>query len=104
MATNFDIAVHEVSDGYRLKLIGEFDATSAYELIYKIKKLADKPMRLYVHTSELKKIHPFGLEVFNKAMRFSGSNSAQIVFEGLMNSIFADFQHEQNTLTRQIKS
>jgi len=82
VALNFDIATDKISDGYSLKLSGEFDATSAYELVYAIKKLAHRPVRIYVNTSKLKRVHPFGLEVFNRAMRFSGRNSAQVVFEG----------------------
>lgn len=82
MALNFDIATDKISDGFSLKLRGEFDATSAYELVYAIKKLADKPVRIYVNTRELKRVHPFGLEVFSRAMRYSGRNSARIVFRG----------------------
>ena len=82
MALNFDIETDKIGDGFSLELRGEFDATSAYELVYAIKKLADKPVRIYVNTSKLKKVHPFGLEVFNRAMRFSERNPAYVVFEG----------------------
>ena len=82
MALNFDIETDKMGDGFSLKLSGEFDATSAYELVYAIKKLADRPVRIYVNTSKLKRVHPFGLEVFNRAMRFSGRKSAQVVFDG----------------------
>ena len=34
MASNFGIAVDKNNDGFGLKLAGDFDATSAYELIY----------------------------------------------------------------------
>ena len=82
MALNFDIETDKIGDKFSLKLSGEFDATSAYELVYAIKKLADRPVRIYVNTSKLKRVHPFGLEVFNRAMRFSGRKSAQLVFRG----------------------
>jgi anti-anti-sigma regulatory factor len=85
MALNFEIITDKIGDGFSLKLKGEFDATSAYELVYAIKKLADKPVRIYVNTSEIKRVHPFGLEVFNRAMRFSGRNSAQLIFRGNQN-------------------
>jgi hypothetical protein len=39
MASNFGIAVDKNRDGFGLKLAGDFDATSAYELMYAIKKL-----------------------------------------------------------------
>ncbi|MBS1214405.1 MAG: hypothetical protein H6R26_3022 [Proteobacteria bacterium] len=34
MASNFGISVDKISNGFGLKLAGDFDATSAYELIY----------------------------------------------------------------------
>jgi anti-anti-sigma regulatory factor len=80
MALNFEIVTDKIGDGFSLKLKGDFDATSAYELVYAIKKLADKPVRIYVNTSELKRVHPFGLDVFKRAMRFSERNSARLVF------------------------
>jgi anti-anti-sigma regulatory factor len=82
VASNFDIIIDKTSDGFSLKLTGDFDATSAYELLYAIRKLADKPVRIHVNTSELKRIHSFGLEVFHRSMRFSGFSSSQIEFRG----------------------
>ena len=38
MASNFGIAVDKNSDSFGLKLAGDFDATSAYELMHAIKK------------------------------------------------------------------
>jgi hypothetical protein len=36
MASNFGISVDKISNGFGLKLAGDFDATLAYELIYAI--------------------------------------------------------------------
>jgi anti-anti-sigma regulatory factor len=82
MALNFEIIADKTGDGFSLNLKGDFDGTSAYELVYAIKKLADKPVRIYVNTSELKRVHPFGLDVFDRAIRFSGRNSAKLIFRG----------------------
>jgi len=82
MASYFEIITDKIGDGFNLKLRGEFDATSAYELVYAILKLAEKPVRIYVNTSDLKIVHSFGLEVFKRAMRVSGRNYAHIVFSG----------------------
>jgi len=43
MASNFEIAVDKNSDVYTLKLVGDFDATSAYELIYASRNCRQKP-------------------------------------------------------------
>ena len=82
MASNFGIAVDKNSDGFGLKLKGDFDATSAYELIYAIKKLPEDTVKLHVYTNGLKTILPFGLDIFHKFMRSLNGQSAKIVFTG----------------------
>ena len=66
MAANFGIVVDRNSDGFGLKLAGDFDGTSAYELIYAIKKLPEDTVKLYIYTNGLKTIHSFGLVIVNK--------------------------------------
>jgi hypothetical protein len=82
MASNFGIALDRNSDGFGLKLAGDFDATSAYELIYAIKKLPENTVKLYIYTNALKTLHPFGLDIFHKFMRSLNGRSAKIVFTG----------------------
>ena len=82
MASNFGIAVDRNSDGFGLKLAGDFDGTSAYELIYAIKKLPESTLKINVCTNGLKTINPFGLDIFHKFMRSLNGQSAKIVFTG----------------------
>jgi hypothetical protein len=82
MASNFGIAIDKNSDGFGLKLAGDFDATSAYELIYAIKKLPEHTVKVHIYTNGLKNIYPFGLDVFHKFMRSLNGQSAKIVFTG----------------------
>jgi hypothetical protein len=82
MASNFGIAVDRNSDGFGLQLAGDFDGTSAHELIYAIKKLPEDTTKLYIYTNGLKSIHPFGLDIFHKFMRSSNGKPAKIVFTG----------------------
>jgi anti-anti-sigma regulatory factor len=82
MASNFGIAIDRNSDGFGLQLTGDFDGTSAYELIDAIKKLPEDTLTLYIYTNGLKTIHPFGLDVFHKFMRSLNGQSAKIVFTG----------------------
>jgi hypothetical protein len=86
MASNFGIAVDKNSDSFGLQLTGDFDGTSAYELIYAIKKLPENTVTFYIYTNNLKTIHPFGLDIFHKFMRSLNGQSAKIVFTG--NSAF----------------
>jgi hypothetical protein len=82
MASNFGIAVDKNSDSFGLKLAGDFDATSAYELINAIKKVPEDAVRISIHTNGLKKIYPFGLDIFHKIMRSLNGQSTKIVFTG----------------------
>ncbi len=82
MASNFEIAVDRTSNAYVLKLEGDFDATSAYELIYAIKKLPAEAAKIAIHTNGLKNIYPFGVDVFHRFMRSLNGQSGKIVFTG----------------------
>lgn len=82
MASNFGITIDKNSDGIGLKLEGDFDATSAYELIYAINKLPEKTVKISISTNGLKNINPFGLDVFYKSMRSLNGHSGKIVFTG----------------------
>ena len=82
MASNFGIAVDRNIDGFGLKLAGDFDATSAYELIYAIKKLPEDTVRISIYTNGLKNIYPFGLDIFHRIMSPLNGQSTKIVFTG----------------------
>ena len=82
MASNFGIATEKKGDGFVLKLQGDFDATSAYELIYAIKKLPDETVKISIYTNGVKDIHPYGLEVFHRNMRPFAGQYTKIVFTG----------------------
>ena len=82
MASNFEITISEKSDGFNLKLYGDFDVTSAYELIYAIKKLPEDTVKISIHTNGLKSISSFGLNVFHRNMSPLDGVSKKIVFTG----------------------
>jgi ABC-type transporter Mla MlaB component len=82
MASNFIIAIDKNRDGVGLKLAGDFDATSAYELIHAIKKLPDDTAKISIHTNGLKNVHPFGSNVFCRLMNSLNGQSTKIVFKG----------------------
>jgi len=82
MASNFGIAIDKSGNSFGLKLEGDFDATSAYELIYAIKKLLGDPAKIQIHTNGLKNIYPFGLDIFLRFMCSLNGQSAKVVFTG----------------------
>ncbi|OEU48157.1 MAG: hypothetical protein BA872_00475 [Desulfobacterales bacterium C00003060] len=91
MASNFTISVHRNSDQLDLRLMGDFDGTSACELLNALEKNGDSVGKVFIHTSGLKRIFPFGRDTFqnnlyvlkNRPMRliFTGKNSAEIAPE-----------------------
>ncbi len=66
MALNFKIICHKNSENLHLKLMGDFDGSSAYELINTLKKYNGNARKVFVDTSSLLSVHPFGLDVFQK--------------------------------------
>jgi len=66
MASNFRIYCHQNKDNLHLKLMGDFDGSSAYELINTLKKYRCITGKVFIHTCSLSSVHSFGLDVFQK--------------------------------------
>lgn len=71
MASNFKISLHRNSNTLRLMLTGDFDGSSAMELINVLKAHSARAAAIVVHTCGLSSVHPFGLDVFHKS--YSGA-------------------------------
>jgi anti-anti-sigma regulatory factor len=65
MAHNFKILRHRTNGNLYLNLIGDFDGNSALELFNVLEENMDNTERVSINTSNLKKLHPFGLQLFN---------------------------------------
>ncbi|MDY6971391.1 MAG: hypothetical protein SV775_03570 [Thermodesulfobacteriota bacterium] len=91
MARNFKIYVHRNSENVHLKLVGDFDGSSAHELLNSLKRNCCRAGMTFVHTNCLKQIHPFGRDVFrnnfgilkgmSNAVLFTGEDAPQLVPE-----------------------
>jgi hypothetical protein len=66
MAANFKITLHQNSDNLHLRLDGDFDGNSAYELLHILEKRCPFVSRAFVHTNGLRHIHPFGSSLFRR--------------------------------------
>ena len=67
MASSFKIYRHQTEDNLHLKLMGDFDGSSAYELINFLKNYGGIARRIFIHTSSLSSVCSFGLDVFQKS-------------------------------------
>ena len=82
MASNFQISCNKQSTGMVLRLFGDFDGTSAYELIDVLKKHSSNTSRIFIQTEGLKNIYPFGLETFRKSLRIMECPFGEIEVSG----------------------
>ncbi len=91
MASNFRISMHRDNDNLKITLAGDFDGTSACELLNVLKKKCNSRDRVIIRTAGLKKIYPFGQDTFRNnlhtlkdkpiRLRFTGKNAMQIAPE-----------------------
>ena len=88
MAQNFKISMHRTFDNLYIRPMGDFDGSSAWELINAIKENLNKFKFIQIDTSKLKKVYPFGQAVFKSNLlnvtdeririQFSGANALRI--------------------------
>ena len=82
MATNFRISVHKNAEYLDLKLMGNFDGTSAHELLHALANCGVDTSRIYIDTSYLKEIYRFGLQVFHDNLYLLKGKELDLVFAG----------------------
>ena len=94
MATNFKISVHRNGENLHLNLRGDFDGTSAHELLSALNKYVNQStVRVFMHTSCLSMIHPFGLDVFHGNLSSVKGKSLDLLFTGENASRLAPEKH-----------
>jgi len=82
MALSFRIVMHENSENLHLRLTGDFDGSSAFELLEVLKDRAHSVQKVFIHTSTLGDIHPFGQGVFEKRASELRDELQKIYFTG----------------------
>lgn len=82
MSANFRIFVHKNSENLHLRLIGDFDGSSAHELFNVLKSNWIGTSKIFIHTNYLKCIHPFGRGIFHKKLKDLNNRSVSVLFTG----------------------
>jgi len=102
MANNFKICVRRKSAELHIKLKGDFDGTSAYQLIRVLKNHSITCTRIFINTSSLKAVHLFGKNVFHGNLEFLNRKSCLLFFTGQKASEFASYGQavKPSTVTR----
>ncbi|MGD8261932.1 MAG: hypothetical protein PVG70_13395 [Desulfobacterales bacterium] len=89
MAQNFRMNIQRANEKLYIRLIGDFDGSSAWELINTIRENLNNSKFIQIYTGKLKTVYPFGREVFEHNLQsvkdtririqFSGPNALRIV-------------------------
>jgi anti-anti-sigma regulatory factor len=64
MASNFRITTLRGQKSTEFRLEGDFDGTSAFELLHTMEDKCSGGGRVVVDTSQLRHVHPFGRDTF----------------------------------------
>ncbi|MBF0477019.1 MAG: hypothetical protein HQK59_14555 [Deltaproteobacteria bacterium] len=82
MASNFRIVSRRKGGNLRLNLLGDFDGTSAHELLNALTKNITTVCNISIDTNGLKTIYPFGREIFRNYLVALEKKSGRLVFTG----------------------
>ena len=82
MASNFHMFSFKTRDCLHLKLEGDFDGNSAYELLETQKKYNNGSYQIFIDTNDLKTIYPFGKQVFQKKLGIYKQQISNLIFIG----------------------
>jgi hypothetical protein len=82
MGKNFKFLSDSNRSRISLKLYGDFDGSSACELINALKNQRNGSNQIFIDTNNLNNIHPFGMDVFKKNLRVLGFSTDNIIITG----------------------
>jgi hypothetical protein len=82
MANNFHIFSHKTTETLHIKLTGDFDGSSASELINALSDNQNRYYQIFINTTELNDIHPFGQEVLHGRLSELNDQGSGVIFIG----------------------
>jgi anti-anti-sigma regulatory factor len=82
MANNFKFLSQCKRNRIHLKLYGDFDGSSAFELINALNKIKNGFHQIVIDTDNLNAVHTFGINVFNKNFFVLGLKINNIIVTG----------------------
>ncbi len=89
MAVNFRIASKELNNQCTaLKLFGDFDGSSAWELINALDENTRETGQIAINTDGLRAIHAFGLDIFRPKMSNLKKTQVNIQVTGRFRQVF----------------
>ena len=92
MAKNFQISRNSKDNQLlTLRLFGDFDGSSAWELVHLLRKFSMKYQRVSIETCGLRNVNNFGMDVLSRnRLSANPSSKTDIVFTGRFQSAFEE--------------
>jgi anti-anti-sigma regulatory factor len=88
MANNFKMSLQKQSESLHIRLSGDFDGTSAHQLLRTLRNHSRTSKRILISTGSLKEVHLFGKNVFHKNLEFLNGQACDVRFTGKRASEF----------------
>jgi hypothetical protein len=82
MASNFNITQNRGRRGVHLQLSGDFDGSSALELIRILKNHVGQTPSVFIHTNGISEVLPFGCDVFQRRCTPFKRRRTALIFRG----------------------
>ncbi len=82
MASTFHIHIHPSSDSVHLRLEGDFNRLSAYELLNALKKNCRWATRAFIHTNNLRGVHPSARTILESNLGALNGRCLPLFFTG----------------------
>jgi hypothetical protein len=82
MASNFKISLRESGQTIKVRVSGDFDGSSALELLNFIRENCAGCETVVLNTDGLKEIYPFGRDMFQKNLCLLNGTHLGLVFRG----------------------
>jgi len=82
MAANFQIVTERINDQAFIIISGDFDGSSAFELINVINSSCPECKKIIINTSNLNIVYPFGRKILKSKEYMFKEKSKQVIFTG----------------------
>jgi len=82
MASNFEIFIDRSEENIQIKLTGDFDGSSALQLLYLMHDCLKDSKKIFINTDSLGNIEPFGINVFSYNLGYIAKYSTRLIFSG----------------------
>jgi len=82
MANNFQMFTHKTTETLHVKLTGDFDGSSASELVNTLADNRNRYYQIFINTTELNTVHPFGQEVLQRRLSEFKDQGPGVIFIG----------------------